>query len=327
MQFRTNGVTVNYCPKYLCDQPTDETHTIVCADEWGEKVVLPLILNGVTSCLPVWSLIESEWQSAAYPRVTLTNADLTWDPSSHIYADQENAICEFRGKIIRETSVTRGPLMVINQVTSSTTVCAADIYSDEKFANVLKSNGTVTLSEIKNSNNKYGDIKSKKGKQVDSKTLSKRWNIDFGKSKRNVQRTTKRGVWSCINLTLSRRYPTNDRMLRYKRMPDPVFSDTLKAGTLSKRGNKYGQAYCTSYGWSICHPMAKKSEYHDTLSLVFKQDGVPTKMIVENSREQSLGEFERKCKEADCHLVNTEPFPHWSQLAEGCIRELKRLSS
>ena len=73
--------------------------------------------------------------------------------------------------------------------------------------------------------------------------------------------------------------------------------------------------------------MDKKSEVHDTLSPVFKQYGVPPKMIVDNSREQSLGEFERKCKEADCHLVNTEPFPPWSQLVEGCIRELKRLSS
>ena len=41
MQVRTNGVTVHDCPKYLCDQPIDETHTIVCADEWAEKVVLP----------------------------------------------------------------------------------------------------------------------------------------------------------------------------------------------------------------------------------------------------------------------------------------------
>ena len=100
--------------------------------------------------------------------------------------------------------------MVIKQVTASMTVCATDIYSDENFANVLEANVTVTLSEIKNSNNKYGDIKSKKGKQVDSNTLSKRWNIDLGKVKRTVQRTTQRGVCSCINTTLSRRYPTND---------------------------------------------------------------------------------------------------------------------
>ena len=236
-------------------------------------------------------------------------------------------MCDFCGKIIQETYVARGPLMVINQVTDSTTVCAADIYSDENFANVLESNVTATLSEIKNSNYKYGDIRSKKGNQVDSNTLSKRWNIDLVKFKRTVQRTTQRGVQSCIDLTLSRRYPTNDRMLRYKRMHDPIFSDTLKAGNLSKRGNKYGQAYCTIYGWSRCHPMAKKNEAHDMLSLVFKRDGVPPKMIVDNSREKSLGEFERKCKEADFHLVNTEPFFPWSQLAEGYIRELKRLSS
>ena len=125
---------------------------------------MPLILNGVTSCLHVWSLIESEWQSAAYPRVTLNNSDLTWDPSSHIYAEQENAMCDFRGNIIQETSVGRGPLMVINQVTASKTVCAADIYSYENFANVLESNVTFTFSDITNSNNKYSDLRSKKGK-------------------------------------------------------------------------------------------------------------------------------------------------------------------
>ena len=76
--------------------------------------------------------------------------------------------------------------MVINQVTASTTVCIPDIYSNEYFANILESNITVTLFEITNSNNKYGNIKSNKGKQVDSKTLSKSWNIDLGKAKRTV---------------------------------------------------------------------------------------------------------------------------------------------
>ena len=85
--------------------------------------------------------------------MTLTNSDLTWDPSTHIYAEQENAMCDFRGKIIRETSVTGGPLMVINQVTASTTFCSTDIYSDENIANVLESKDTVILSEITNSNN------------------------------------------------------------------------------------------------------------------------------------------------------------------------------
>ena len=54
--------------------------------------------------------------------------------------------------------------------------------------------------------------------------------------------------------------------------------------------------------------MKKKSEAHETLSLVFKRDGVPLRMIVDNSKEQSLGKFRRKCREVDCHLINTEPY-------------------
>jgi hypothetical protein len=44
--------------------------------------------------------------------------------------------------------------------------------------------------------------------------------------------------------------PTNDRMLRYKRLPYPVFTDTVFVGTASKQGNKCAQAYATLFGWS-----------------------------------------------------------------------------
>ena len=41
--------------------------------------------------------------------------------------------------------------------------------------------------------------------------------------------------------------------------------------------------------------MQKKSEAHDTLSIIFNRDGVPTKMVVDNSKEQSLGDLSRNC--------------------------------
>ena len=50
-------------------------------------------------------------------------------------------------------------------------------------------------------------------------------------------------------------------------------------------------------------------------------------MIVDNSKEQSLGEFKRKCRKADSHLVNSEPHLPWQIAAEGCIMELKKASS
>ena len=37
--------------------------------------------------------------------------------------------------------------------------------------------------------------------------------------------------------------------------------------------------------------------------------------------------FARKCREADCHLVTTEPYSPWMQAAEGCIKQTKLGSS
>ena len=137
----------------------------------------------------------------------------------------------------------------------------------------------------------YGIIQLNKQKQVDGNTLARRWAIFSVKARVTVKKTTQRGLRSNLHPTLSCRFPTNDRMLRYRRMPHPVFSDTLQSGCLSAAGMKYGQAYCTSFGWSMCHPMKKKSEAHETLSLMFKRDGFLSRMILENSKEQSLGEF------------------------------------
>ena len=101
--------------------------------------------------------------------------------------------------------------------------------------------------------------------------------------------------------------PTNDRMMRYTRLPHPMFSDTLKAGVLSARGNKYGQAFCTQYGSLRVHTMEKKSDAHEVLSLVFKRDGVPPQMAVGNLKEQTPGKFAKKCRNVDYHLITTKP--------------------
>ena len=47
----------------------------------------------------------------------------------------------------------------------------------------------------------------------------------------------------------------------------------------------------------------------------------PPKIVVDNSKEHTLGKFARKCREADCHLVTTEPYSPWMQAVEGCIKQ------
>ena len=185
-------------------------------------------------------------------------------------------------KFSHTDTAARGPLMIIDQVTAVTWTDAAYFTYDENFADIILSNVTVNFSEITNSVTRYGDIKLQKTKNVYSEALAMRWNIEIGKAKKTVTWTTHSGFWICLHPTIGRWYPTNDQMLHYKRMPDPIYAETLKSGIVSKCGNKYGQAYCTSYGWIHWHPMAKKSDALVMLSLMFKFDGVPPKIIVDN---------------------------------------------
>ena len=56
--------------------------------------------------------------------------------------------------------------------------------------------------------------------------------------------------------------------------------------------------------------MEKKSDAHETLSLLFAQESVPSTLVMEGVREQVLGEFRHKARQADCHMKLTEPYSH-----------------
>ncbi len=133
--------------------------------------------------------------------------------------------------------------LVINSLSFLTTD-QADITDDENFYDVLASH--VQISSIETSLN--GHICSRKTVPIDPQTLAARWIISPERAKQIIVMTTQRGVRTCLNPTLSRRFPTNDRMLRYKHVLHTMFSDTLFAGSVSRQGNKMAQAYATSFG-------------------------------------------------------------------------------
>ena len=84
---------------------------------------------------------------------------------------------------------------------------------------------------------------------------------------------------------LRRSFRTNYRKFRYRRLQHNVFGETLLSGTNSKNGNKYAKVFVTNFGWSRAFPMAKKEDAYEALYLLFKQDGVPPKMIVDGPKE------------------------------------------
>ena len=303
MQCRVADVEINDCPRFLIDNTNEDSHCIIAHDEYWARVVLPLVLQDVTSALNVHQISEADWKWEAASRITLTNRDFHWDPKSYIYEEQDHACSDLLGGLLTHFARSGKQTLIINQVTATTAVNTADLYSDDNFGAVLKSHSLITvaqvsktpedanIAEIQKSATRHGTIQSNKRKKIDGNTLARRWTIPSDKDCATVKKTTHQGVRSTLHPTLSHRFPTDNRMLRYRRIPHQVFSDTLQSGCLSAARMKYGQAYCTSFGWSRCHPIKKKSEAHETLSLMFKHDCVPPRMIVDNSKEQSLGEL------------------------------------
>ena len=144
--------------------------------------------------------------------------------------------------------------------------------------------------------------------QVTPYDLAKRWNIGLDTAKRNLLKTTQRGLRTSPNPLLSQWYSKNDRMLRYKRLPVDLFTDTLEAGIVSHRGNKYAQIYAHRNTWYKAYPMAKKSDAHETSSLLFAEEEVQSTLVVDGAREQVMGGFRHKARQADCHVKQTEPY-------------------
>ena len=156
-------------------------------------------------------------------------------------------------------------------------------------------------------------------------TLAKNWGIGLDAARRTVETTTQKGVRTILHPTLSRRFRTNDRQLRYRRLSHDMFTDTLEARTRSWfRCNKYAQVFSTKFGWVRVYPMQRKSQAHEALSLLAQREGVPPALVMDNAKEQIMGESRRKAREMSCHVKQTEPYTPWSNAAEAAIREVKR---
>ena len=321
MQCRVNDVRIHETPRFLELGPTDNTHSLTIEDPEDplQTINLRLALRGVTSYIAVKDISMDEWLADTCKRLHLTSETLTWDPNTTMYEEQEAAMTNDLGGLV---PAVRSQTLVINSLSSLTTDLI-DIDNDDNLHQLLESH--VMISSVDTS--LAGNLRTRKTSPIDHLTLAARWMISPAQALQTIQNTTQRGVRTCLNPTLARRFPTNDRMLRYNRLPHPMFSDTMIAGTPSRQGNKYAQAYTTAYGWCRCYPMKRKGDAHDTLSTLFTREGVPPTMILDNSKEQTEGNFKRKLREADCHMKQTEPYSPWSQAAEGCIRELKRGSS
>ena len=105
-----------------------------------------------------------------------------------------------------------------------------------------------------------------------------------------------------------------------------MFMDTYFASKKlgpSMRGYTCAQLFVTDFGWCKVKPMKLRSELPLVLKSVFKEDGVPEKMICDGAPEQVSGEAARLCQLADCTVQQLERGTLWSNRAEGNVGIVK----
>ncbi len=183
MQCCVNDVTVNNLPKFLATDPTDQTHALTLTDPNNplQPVILPLTLKGVTLVLNARSMTIDEFNSHDHLRLHLTSETLTWDPTTDLYEQQEHAMMDYSGNIVRDAAV-RGPQLIVNELQSLTTYLA-DLMHDCNFHQVLTAH--VVVSSVNSSLS--GHVRSRKSAPIDFMTLAGRWMIAPDHAKKTVQ--------------------------------------------------------------------------------------------------------------------------------------------
>ena len=314
MQLRDNGIRVNDEPKHMVPTPTDENHAItIRADNPGEKdFIIPLSLHGIISYFTSRKPTRAEFENADEEhRIELTSETLEWDPKSDHYRQAEEAMIDDQG-MLRED---RQPDWTVDRVVAALHTLPQPDTPANLFGKALEATVECTV----------GALSAVRGKAIDAATLAKRWGVSLKVAARTLGATTQNIVRTVLHPTLSRRFRTNDRQLRYRRLQHDMFTDTLESKQTSWfRQNKYAQVFATSFGWARVFPMKQKSEAHEGLSLLAQRDGVPPLMVMDNAKEQTMGQFRKKAKEMNCRVKQTEPYSPWQNACEGAIRELKR---
>jgi hypothetical protein len=159
---------------------------------------------------------------------------------------------------------------------------------------------------------------------VDAVRLANNLGIGIEATKRTRLVTTQRGVRIMIHPILTKRYNTNDRKLRYRRLPVTMYTDTIFSTILSRQDNKAAQICCTAFGFVGAFQLKKEKESHEAFSLLFNRDGVPNVMVMDGSKAKVEGEFRRKLRDAGCHIKQTEPHTQYSNMGEGGVYEFKK---
>ena len=326
-QLRMNDLRVNDEPKHLVLNPTEYHHAIAVktpdGNETTSELVIPLALSGVFSYFEARKPTISEWEAITEDWcIHLTYDSPEWEPSTLGLDKAEANMLGTDGTVVTQRDTGYWNQERVSRMIAS---MSKDHMIDQPFkalADALKSHVHVKSTAYKVIKSVKTGVKKWK---VGPLALAKRWGIGVGAARRTVDATTQHSVRSLANPTLSRRFATHDKLLKFRRLPCKMYTDTMEAKEPSwHRGSKYGQVYATDFGWVGFYPMKLKSEAPDTLVQLAHEKGVPTHFAMDNSLEQTKGEFRRIARSFGCGMEQFDHYQPWQNISESGVRELKK---
>ena len=306
---RLANIQVDECPKFLAPIPSIANHSLFFPDA---NIRIPLALNGIVSYLPC-RMPRGEEVANPTHILHLTPQSDTWNPHDPKYQAQEEAMTDFRG----ELKVTGPRKFIVSSIQTSSV--EPDLFAENLVKSAQSCPSSVYYVKA---------VKSLDGKDssLDPMTLARTWNVSVDIARRTIQRTTRLCPRNTTSISLHRRYEANDRMLRYRHLNCNMFADTMfasaKAGK-SVRNYTCVQVFATDFGWCTSYNMSFEREIHTAYKRLFKDVGVPRKLIVDGAKAQVEGEARKVCNEVGCEIVELEKYTPASNRAERTIQELK----
>jgi hypothetical protein len=216
----------------------------VRGDNVGDVLLIPLELHGAVSCFPTFKPTQLEFETC--DRFELTYEYPEYDPPATTFHDQEDGMMDSLGNIKvsgdcdpkrRQVCSLRQKEEEIKHLSSKYSDTSAKLQDlsaviDEGalLAELDDNNLNLNVSLVK-----Y-EIRDKGG--IDAATLAKNWGIGIEAAKRTHIVTTKRGIRRMVHQSLTKRYKTNDRQLRYRCLSVTMYTDTIYSTILSRQMNK-----------------------------------------------------------------------------------------
>ena len=347
---REAGIIVDEKPKVQCMEPSVDNHSLYVPDF---DLRIPLKLNGIFSYFVTRKPTRDEVDHCK--SFFITPDSIEWDPYQVHYSLNEDAMIDWEGNLVDNKSEKKHLIEPLQTDLSIDEIIDLNISSmhlhypwmtepdygrDHLITSINQSTYdskfkmSIGATSIKYPHHYYDNlfvpnttsysyvssVSSGKQTSITPQHLSKIWRIKPELAAKVIAQNThlyRQGV----ETELMRRYPTNDRMLRYKRIQSNFFTDTfyVTAEAVSSRGNKCAQIFVSDMGFVAIYPMKTKGIFRLALRQFCKDVGVPMTLVVDPSREQTSQDIKRYCHQVGTHLRILEESTQWANRAERYI--------